>query len=386
MGQGSSTPGREQPVEFNQDMMIADIGRMFSSDSATQVTENIPQTDIHNFSSTSPVDVSTVRPAEMVGGGRLNYSRNRYQKFEERLGISNANRDIADGLVQLGGDGDGNVAAGQAPQASQTLEDAVPVPDAPKPAADGDDAGTDAETDAGTDEKAPGDSSLEKDVDALLREAAAAAVEEDHGNPLTQMGGMTADMEIENIRSLLLNTGAQTGGDCGGEHGEQKMDMNLRAVRDNLLNQNYSATSDIDIPMLGGGNFSTTSENPIDYNLIMQGGAKKDKKSKDDSTSESSLTDSSSDSSRDTSSSDSSSDSSMSSGDEITATDIMLIQGGIDKNRNKSNFLKGDYVLTSNSDHNYKMDGRPFFSSQSSEFSNEVASEFLNTLRSRNRS
>ena len=410
------------PVKtINHNKMLQNIDEMFKSVHATQVTD-LPHSD--GYSSTSDVDVSTIRP--MTGGGSFTYTRNRYQKYEDKLRAA-----------MRGGNGD----AAPGPQATPVKEAEKVEVDVVEPDVDIEDFET-AEadvpsTDADLAEQrkklkemmdAAADSLDEnrEDRDPLLRpEPQAERPDEMEGMDIgRQMGGMTVDREIENIRSFLLNTNnAQRGGDGM----EQDMDDSLKMARDSLLNNQmggnmvFSATSEnpIDYNLIAqaGGNIqlsatsdlpvnvnastlSATSENPIDYNLLMRGGAKKNQTKVDSEQSGGDdMDDSSSSTTTEEKSSSSSSegdkdddDSSTSSSNDVLSdvgidiTDIMRLQRGIDKRQNRSNFLRGDYVMTSNSDNNYKISGRPYFSSQSSEYQNEVASEFLNTMRSRNRS
>jgi hypothetical protein len=263
-------------------------------------------------------------------------------------------------------------------------------------------------------------------------------------NNTTQNGGMTVDKEIENIRNFLLETKHQQNGGSNMNMSDMYLNIDpmIAQTRDNLLNNNgsldmvggnfsatssfadvdnmigganfsatssfadadnmigganFSATSPFSNTMIGGANFSATSEQQIDYDLLMNGGAKnkkvvKTKKNKHSSSSSSSSSSSlstsgSDDDSSDSSNSDSSSssESDSSSASEVDMEDLMRLQRGIDKRQNRSNFLRGDYVVTSNSDNNYQIDGRPFFSSQSTDQHNGVGSEFLNTMRARSR-
>jgi hypothetical protein len=392
---------------INHDKMLQNIDHMFRSVNATQVTD-LPLTDA--YSATSDIDVSTIRP--MAGGATFSYTRNRYQVYENKLHAA----------AMKGGDGNepagtrATLEAVEAEKTEETEETEVRV---------------EAEAEETAEEKmlkkkrmgetvlaALGEVGEAEAVDMMDRPKAIGARPAEGYDIGRQMGGMTVDREIENIRSFLLNTNAQR----GGGNMDNDMDLNLRMVRDNLLNQAggnmvFSATSenpvDYNLVMQNGGAafsatsdnpidynviaqaggslpFSATSENPVDYNMLMRGGAKVDSDqsggdiisdpSDSDTESDSDLTEDS-----ESESSGSASDSDIS-GAGIDITDIMRLQRGIDKRQNRSNFLRGDYVLTSNSDQNYKISGRPYFSSQSSEYQNEVASEFLNTLRSRNRS
>jgi hypothetical protein len=274
------------------------------------------------------------------------------------------------------------------------------------------------------------------------------------------------DREISNIRNFLLSTknaqSAQTAqNQSGGSYllsdiaGSDAMDLNLKAIRDNLLNANYSATSDMGMNMVGGANFSATSSDmafnnngnqfggnlsatspfsdlaqnqdlvggsnlnysvtsdvPVNYDMLMGGAkngkndkknenVKKEKNSSSTHSSSCSTSDEDSDKSTSTDHISSSDTDSTPSGTEIgidasdfvgssdaelNASDLKRLQRGIDKRQNRSNFLRGDYVLTSNSDKNYTVNGRPYFSSQSSEYQNGVASEFLKNMRTRSRS
>lgn len=56
----------------------------------------------------------------------------------------------------------------------------------------------------------------------------------------------------------------------------------------------------------------------------------------------------------------------------------------MDKKNNKYKFLN-NYKVTSNSERDYKIDGKPLYSSQSSEFQSSHGSEYLNNLRNRDR-
>jgi hypothetical protein len=384
-------PGNVNSIDH--DKMLQNIDHMFRSVNATQITD-MPLTDA--YSATSDIDVSTLRP--MVGGSTFVYNRNRYQVYENKL--LNA---------MTGGDGNGN--GNEDPPATR---------------------GEPAEDEEKVDVDVEDELKVEDDAEKVDMEAKVLDMLKDNNNPLDrpedkplpsgdagdgydigrQMGGMTVDREIENIRSFLLNTNTQRG---GGEM-DNSMDLSLKMVRDNLLNQAggnmvFSATSenpvDYNMVMQGGGipfsatsenpvnmnaaALSATSENPVDYNFLMRGGSKKvdSDQSGGDIISDPSESDTESDSDitedSDSVSESEASDSSISDAG-VDVTDIMRLQRGIDKRQNRSNFLRGDYVLTSNSDNNYKISGRPYFSSQSSEYQNEVASEFLNTLRSRNRS
>jgi hypothetical protein len=58
----------------------------------------------------------------------------------------------------------------------------------------------------------------------------------------------------------------------------------------------------------------------------------------------------------------------------------------INSRRNNMSKYMNDYVITSNSDTNYKVQTRPFYSSQSSDFLSSHGSEYLNNLRYRDRS
>lgn len=413
-----SCPQTQGPVKtINHDKMLQNIDDMFKSVHATQVTD-LPLAD--EYSSTSDIDVSTIRP--MKGGASFNYTRNRYQKYEDKLKTG-----------MKGGDGNLNAPGTQAtPVASKSTNEVV---DESKnknanyldvDIADFDTAEADIPSASNEADIAAQREELKK-----MMEAAADSLDEDRENrdPLKrpeqpverpeeaegfdigrQMGGMTVDREVESIRSLLLNTNkAQRGGnginnDANGM--DQDMDDSLRMVRDTLLNNQmggnmvFSATSDNSVN-INELTLSATSENPIDYNLLMRGGAKNKKNQNkidseqsggeidDDSTSTSTTETESESENEDSSESEISSTTTKSENDfsdlGIDVTDIMRLQKGIDKRQNRSNFLRGDYVMTSNSDHNYKISGRPYFSSQSSEYQNEVASEFLNTIRSRNR-
>ena len=407
------SPSKDHTNPINHDKMLSDIDQMFRSVNATHASE-LPMTD--KYSSTSDVDVSTVRP--MAGGASFTYTRNRYQKYEDKLM----------GAMRGGNGANGDAPApapGPAAVPSGPIADVLPVPDnvndVPAPAP--------APSDLAADTVADADEEAKKRANA--DEIAALVGELDEQNPVKgadmdqpeasgdagdnmtggrfdigrQLGGMTVDREIENIRSFLMNT---SNSQRGGNGMDRDMDNDLRMVRDNLLNNQmggsmvfsdtsdapvdynlvaqaggamgFSATSDAPVNV-NVADLSATSENPIDYNM-MRGGA-----DVDDSSSGSDSDTSLDDSSMSDEDSRSDSDSSISDSDiGIDISSIMKIQRGIDKRQNRSNFLRGDYVLTSNSDQNYKIGERPYFSSQSSEYQNEVASEFLNTLRSRNRS
>jgi hypothetical protein len=464
MGNGTSSP--ERPVEsINHDKMLSNIEHMFRSENATQVTD-MPMTDVRNYSSTSPVDVSTIRPS-MTGGTNIVYTRNRYQKYEDMLMKAMKGGGCGNGEEQTGGHGpiplprllggDEDIVANPlVVDVEGDVEGDAELPLIPAP------------TDV--DEVRPEEKQVINDEDAkqealrlIQGQSAAAGLMSRPGNNFDigrQMGGMSVDREIENIRSFLLNTNnAQHGGNAE----ENEMDFNLRMVRDNLLNgqnggaqafsatsenpidynmvmrgganvnqvfsatsenpamfggnlnqafsatsdapvdymiggaQGFSATSDVPVNymnMTGGAQaFSVTSENPIDYNLVMRGGGPSDTSEGSDMSGGDIIDQPSDSEESDSSFTDSDSDSVSASVSEssisdvgVDITDIMRLQRGINRRQNRSNFLRGDYVLTSNSDKNYKIQGRPYFSSQSSEYQNEVASEFLNTLRSRNRS
>ena len=411
-------------------------------------------------SETSAVPVSTVRPPAPQTGG-FTYTRNRYQQYEDKIkaltgGANDANTNnddpnkLEEGPAEL---------AEQAAEVSKELEKAT--------------------------------ADLMKGLDSL-------DVKPNADEPKTaepnlaqsgQSGGMeldNIDREISNIRDFLLSTkNAQNAqNQSGGSYllsdiaGSEAMDLNLRAIRDNLLNANYSATSEMGMNMVGGANFSATSSDmafnnngnqlggnlsatssdmafnnngnqlggnlsatspfsdlaqnqdlvggsnlnysvtsdvPVNYDMLM-GGAKANKngkngkdskttkKEKDSSSTHSSSCSTSEEDSDKSTSTDhkSSSDTdSTPSGTEIgidasdfvgssdadlNASDLKRLQRGVDKRQNRSNFLRGDYVLTSNSDKNYAVNGRPYFSSQSSEYQNGVASEFLKNMRTRSRS
>jgi hypothetical protein len=407
MGGSFSTPSTPNSTpKTDHHMMLSNIDQMFKSQNAMQGTD-MPYTDIHKFSSTSAIDVSTLRPPMVGGGDRIVYTRNRYKAYENKLGKVNRN-------VLNGGDPESGLYRhhGGAP---------APVP-APVPAP------------APAPVRAPAQVSMKPSEERLtnLIDQFTGMVGDDAPvtpqSMYTQMGGMPVDAEIENIRSLLLKTQkVQNGGNM-----YTHMDSNLKTVRDNLLTQgnqhggSFSATSeapiDYNLLMKGGADvsqvfsatseapidynnmmkggadvsqvFSATSQNPVDYNLAMRGGGnKKDKKKKKDDDDD----DDDDDNKRSSSTSNSSSsysyeddtsysETESSSDNEIGFDTLKRLQSGINKRQNRSNFLRGDYVLTSNSEREYKVDARPYYSSQSSEFQNEVASEFLNTLRSRNRS
>lgn len=383
-------------------------------------------------SETSAVPVSTVRPPGPQTGG-FTYTRNRYQQYESKIkaltgGANNENTN---------NDGPNKLEEGPAELAEQAAEVSKEL------------------------EKATAD--LMKNLDSLDIKPKADEPKPEP-NP-AQSGGMeldNIDREISNIRDFLLNTkNAQNAqNQIGGSYllsdiaGSEAMDMNLKAIRDNLLNTNYSATSDMGMNMVGGANFSATSSDmafnnngtqfggnlsatspfsnlaqnqdlvggsnlnysvtsdaPVNYDMLM-GGAKNGanskndkngKKEKDSSSTHSSscsTSDEDSDKSTSTEHASSSDTDSTPSGTEIgidasdfvgssdaelNASDLMRLQRGIDKRQNRSNFLRGDYVLTSNSDKNYAVNGRPYFSSQSSEYQNGVASEFLKNMRTRSR-
>jgi hypothetical protein len=430
MGNATSKSDPTLNNNLNHSEMLSNMGNMFKSVNATHETV-MPYSNVHNLSTTSMVDVSTIRP--MTGGGKINYTRNRYQVYENKLGGGSNGDTVPTAPDATAPDATNPDPTNQAPPEAPEAPEAPPAPEDPSVL-----------------------NKLTAQVKSLLSNT----------NPTT--GGGAPENEIENIRSLLLNTNNyQNGGN------DDAMDINLKAVRDNLLNNqgnavNFSATSeeqvnmngggqefsatsanpiDLNISMNGGGqSFSATSDDPVDFNMLMKGGAanvnqvysttsenqvdysmpmnggaeksKRDKKSKhkydeddsplDDSpigtlldsptdSDSSSNSDSSSDSYSGSDSSDSDSDSedfgsgmgvevSELSSAVLTPRYIGKLKRNIDKRQNRSNFLRGDYVLTSNSERTYKVDARPYFSSQSSEYQNEVASEFLNTLRSRNRS
>jgi len=409
-------------------------------------------------SSTSPVPVSTVRPPGPQTGG-FTYTRNRYQQYEDKI-------------KSLTGGADNKPEEGPAEQAEQAKQ-------------------------ANPAELAKQAAEVSKEIEKATADLVAALdIKPEPAEPKpAQSGGMeldNIDREISNIRNFLLSTknaqNAQTAqNQSGGSYllsdiaGSDAMDLNLKAIRDNLLNANYSATSDMGMNMAGGANFSATSSDmafghngnqlggnlsatssdmafnnisgqaaqlggnlsatspfsdlaqnqnqnqdlvggsnlnysitsdvPVNYDMLMGGAkngkndkknenVKKEKNSSSTHSSSCSTSEEDSDKSTSTDHKSSSDTDSTPSGTEIgidasdfvgssdadlNASDLKRLQRGIDKRQNRSNFLRGDYVLTSNSDKNYAVNGRPYFSSQSSEYQNGVASEFLKNMRTRSR-
>lgn len=99
-----------------------------------------------------------------------------------------------------------------------------------------------------------------------------------------------------------------------------------------------------------------------------------------------------SDSSKSDSSSSSNSSSSSSSDSSVTNSAVAVMHNAINKNmdrkNNKSKYLQENgYKVTTNSDRDYKINNRPMYSSQSSDvYSNIGGSDYLNSMRNRDRS
>lgn len=400
MGLSQSTPVKNTNVEIksiDHDTLVRNIENIFNSSNSTVQGTELTFENMR-MSSTSDVDVSTVRP--LTGGSvsqGITYNRNRYQKFEDKFLPLNGGASKSESLMPQ--DNQNN----QANNASNNTNN----------------------TNNAT-------NSTREELSKQLKEIIDDANKSEQPNEDDQIGGalMSIDEEIEKTRAFLNmkpNNKQSVGAGV-----DTHMDSELKIMRDSLLNNNnnYSATSEnpIELSPLNGGNgngvgvigdfnFSATSENPINIDSLNGGGwgNKKNKKSTKSTKSKSknvvtselsggeelfgelndslgkTTDDSSSSSSSNSSTSTSSSSDSSSSdfgygdNDKITGSEMGALQRSINKRQNRSNFLRGEYVITSNSDNNY-VDGRPYYSSQVSEFKNDVASEYLNKLRSRNRS
>lgn len=200
------------------------------------------------------------------------------------------------------------------------------------------------------------------------------------------------------IRKNLSNYGFT--GQQGG-----MMDNDLEIFKNTILSQDGQRINEV---------FSATSSDPVNYAQLMKGGddngdadgdefpdsdGEEDGEEEDEEEEEDDgqdggvrrfITTEDDSSSSESASSDSDSDGDDSdSSTEITDSAIIVMHNSIDKamdrRRNNSKYLKSNYTITSNSERNYKVDNKPMYSSQSSEYQSNHGSEYLNNLRNRDR-